>query len=494
MRYWIIAVLLAALGCTRQDSGSPDARINDPYEQWVVEQLGLITKPSTLGDWKKERPGDAVVLYRHGDAGAPLDRPWCARAETAFQLPDGTTAVRYAFFYPPDPPARFALPAENETAGLIDRACTLGVIWTERSEKDKARGEQIAAAVRAALDQRFGEGKANAKLQFFNAASWSETGRWKPGDATMASASERGYDKSQVLAFGFLPVSGLSIDELGRDSREDIEQSPDPGAADVRLLTGEAGIPGAARDALLAAVSRADDWREGRIKSDAQLPARQLISGLKQWLAAAEKLEGRRKAAALLAADLALEGSQYAYKVADPDGGAAARKELVALGADFNDSPLGGVTSYTRSWLKAARELDRDGPIGDRCFRMLMAKGFDTSGTCSSGNEQFREVIEEGERYLAGKYDPAAQAEVELMLADAYRDIVSLAAGAAADYGEASAYAGQADQARQKAILHYRKALANARDDRASRKRWDEAWRLINGVPPAYLRYYCIYD
>jgi hypothetical protein len=494
MRYWIIAVLVTILGCTRQDSGSPVARIGGPYEQWVVEQLGLITKPSTLGEWKKERPGDAVVLFRHGDAGAPLDRPWCARAEKTLQLSDGTKAVRYAFFYPPDPPAGFALPAENETAGLVDRACTVGVIWTERSEKDKARGEQIAAALRAALDQRFGKGQANTKLQFFGAASWSETGRWKSGDATMASASARGYNKSEVLAFGFLPASGLSIDELGRESREDIEQSPDPGAADVRPLTGEAGISGAAGDALLAAVSRADDWREGRIKGDAKLSARQLINGLKQWLGAAEKLEGRRKAAALLAADLALEGSQYAYTIADPDAGAAARKELAALGAEFNDSPLGGVTSYTRSWLKAARELDRDGPIGDRCFRMLMAKGFDTSGTCSSGNEQFREVIAEGERYLTGKHDPAAQVEVELMLADAYRDIVALSAGAAADYGEASDYAGQADQARQKAILHYRKALANARHDRASRKAWGDAWRLINGLPPAYLRYYCIYD
>lgn len=493
MRYWVIAVLIAVLGCTRQDNRSPEARTGGPYDQWVVEQLGLITKPSTLGEWKKDRPGDEVVLYRHGDAGAPLDRPWCARAETALLLPDGTKAVRYAFFYPPDPPARFALPTENETAGLIDRSCTLGVIWTERSEKDKGRGEQIAGALRAALDRRFGKGQANMKLQFFNAASWSETGRWQSGVATIASASERGYDKSRVLAFGFLPVSGFSIDELGTEERGDIKESPEPGTADVRSLTTEAGISGAASEALLSAVSRAEDWREGRIKSDAKLPARQLISGLKQWLAAAEKLEGRRKAAALLAADLALEGSQYAYKVADPDQGAV-RKELEALGAEFNDSPLGGVTSYTRSWLKAAQELDRDGPIGDRCFRTLMAKGFDTSGTCSSGNEQFREVIEEGEHYLAGKHDPAAQAEVELMTADAYRDIVSLAAGGADEYGEASNYTGQADQARQKAILHYRKALANARDDSASRKGWGDAWRLINGLPPAYLRYYCIYD
>ena len=494
MRYWIIAVIIAVLGCTRQDSQSPESRTGDLYEQWVVEQLDFIAKPSTLGEWKKERPGDEVVLYRHGDAGAPLDRPWCARAEAALQLPDGTKADRYAFFYPPDPPAGFALPRDSDTAGLVDRACTLGLIWTERSEKDKPRGEQLAVALRSALDQRFGKGQANTKLHFFGAASWSETGRWQAGVATIASAAARGYDKSQVLAFGFLPVSGLSIDDLGRESRENIEESPDPGAADVRPLTDEAGISGAPREALLAAVSRADDWRAGRIKSDAKLPTRQLVAGLKQWLAAAEKLEGRKKAAALLAADLALEGSQYAYHVADPDESAAVRKELIALGADFNESPLGGVTSYTRSWLKAAQALDRDGPVGDRCFRMLMAKGFDTSGTCSGGNEQFREVIEEGERYITGKHAPEAAREVELMLADAYRDIVSLAAGAAEDYGEASKYSGEADQARQKAIMHFRKALSGAPVNPASRKAWGDAWRLINGLPPAYLRYYCIYD
>lgn len=494
MRFWVIAVAITVLGCTDQNSLRSDARAGDVYEQWVAEQLGLVAKRATLGEWKKVRPEETVVLYRHGDAGAPLDRPWCARAEADLRLPNGAKAVRYAFFYPPAPPAGFALPAEQGSEGLIDRACTLGVIWTERVIKDKGEAERAAAGLRSALDRSVGEGKANTEMHFFGAASWKETGRWRSGDAVMASAAAHGYDTSQVLAFGFLPISGLSIDDLGSGSREDIEADPDPGAADVRPLVREAGISGAAADALLAAVSRADDWREGRVRGDAKPAAKELVSGLRQWLAAAEKLEGRRKAAALLAADLALEGAQYAFTVADPGAGAAARTELAALGAEFNDSPLGGVTQYTRSWLTTARGLDPDGPLGDRCFRMLMRKGFDTSGTCSSGSEQFREVIEEGERYLAGKHDPAAEAEVELMVADAYRDIVSLAAGAADDYAETANYAREADQARQKAVQHYRSALSRAPNDRDARRGWGDAWLLINGMAPAHLRYYCIYD
>ena len=496
MRCRIAAALVGFLAATGQDARAAPPPAGDPYQRWVEEQLDLLARPVPLGAWRKGRPGEEVVLFRPGDAGVPLDRPWCARSETSLQLPDGAKATRYAFFHPPDPPAGLALPADGEVAGLVDRACTLGLVWTERREADAQRAGRVAAALRAALDRRFGKGQANAKLHFFNSASWSETGRWQSGGATMASAAERRHRGSWVLVFGFLPVSGLSLDGPGSDEREAVEQGKEPGLADVRPLVDQAGIPGAPRDALLAAASGGEDWRAGRVPGGAKLPGRKLVDGLAKWIGAAGKLEGRRRAAALLAADLVLEGCQYAYGVADPDEGSAARKALAALGAEFNDSPLGGVTSYTRSWLDAARKLDPDGPIGDRSFRLLMTKGFDTSGTCSSGSEQFREVIDEGERYLAGKHDPAAAAEVELMVADAYRDIVALAAGAAQDYveGEASDYAAQAPDARRKAIQHYRKALAASPASAATRRAWGEAWRLAAGLPPAHLRFFCIYD
>lgn len=42
--------------------------------------------------------------------------------------------------------------------------------------------------------------------------------------------------------------------------------------------------------------------------------------------------------------------------------------------------------------------------------------------------------------------------------------------------------------------MYYRSALALDPQNPAARAVWREAWRLIAGLPPMRVRYYCIYD
>ncbi len=495
MRCWKLVVLLSLLVCVGESSEA--AAVTKDYQQWVIEQLAVLKGGISLGQWKHDHPQDQIITFKHGNAGADVGDTWCARAETRIALSAGNEAVRYAFFYPPVAPATLSLPTESDTSRLIDQGCTLGVIWTVRAEQDASQGDLLAQEVRAAIDAHFGPGKADSKISFFGSANWRKTGRWKTGETTLVSACSQWYKggKNDVLAFAFLPISGLTVD--GRSSSPRIEAENSEYAvmvARIRDAVTTAGITGHERQQLLDVVSVTEAWQKGKAKEDTKRQSKKVITALKDWLDAAQKLDRRRKAAAMLAADQTLTFSQYAYGVADPEKGRPARRELAKLGADFNDSPLGGVSSYTNSWLQKALDLDPDGPIGDLSFRMFMEKGFDTSGTCSGGNEQFRDVIKKGEAYLQKKHNPAAQAAVELMVADAYRDIVALANGAADEYAETASYQSSAVDARQRAIKYYRAALSHEKESAVARAAWAEAWRLIAGLPPTNLRYYCIYD
>jgi hypothetical protein len=123
-----------------------------------------------------------------------------------------------------------------------------------------------------------------------------------------------------------------------------------------------------------------------------------------------------------------------------------------------------------------------------------MRLGFDFSGICDR-EKLFEEVIATGEPLLARTNDPGIEAEIRVMLGDAYATIVALAHGAAEDYASPAAYAAREPDARRKALAHYRAALEL--DDKSSARAarvWSVAWRLAAGLPPVSARYFCIYD
>lgn len=256
----------------------------------------------------------------------------------------------------------------------------------------------------------------------------------------------------------------------------------------------KAGIEGTAGGQMKELLKLNEAWQKGLGHSKPGLFPERVVETLGNWLDKASTLSPFPKAAAFLAADLVLFEVQNSFKIPEEQQGAVAREALTKLGAVFREDYLGGGVFYIRSWLQAAQRMNPDGPIGDLAFRILMENGFDTSGTCQNGSRQFEKVIEQGEAYLEKPYDRAASQAVELMVAQAYSAIVALAEGLGREYADSRDYRAAAPAALEKAIEHFRAALPHAPDTVENRANWSDAWRLIAGLPPAHLRFFCVYD
>jgi len=125
-----------------------------------------------------------------------------------------------------------------------------------------------------------------------------------------------------------------------------------------------------------------------------------------------------------------------------------------------------------------------------------MEHGFDETGMCSAGAEEFSQVIQQGESLLAGArvLPSATLSSLHFMIGDAYATIVWLAKSTDSEYHDPKKYQQVAESARVKALEHYRAAFHLERGTARAQKAWREAWRLAAGLPPTSGRYFCVYD
>ena len=125
-----------------------------------------------------------------------------------------------------------------------------------------------------------------------------------------------------------------------------------------------------------------------------------------------------------------------------------------------------------------------------------MEHGFDETGMCSAGEEEFTQVIEQGESLLAGArtLHTSTLSSLHFMVGDAYATIVWLATTSDTEYHDPKKYQPEAKSARAKALEHYRAAFKLEHGTARAQKTWKEAWRLAAGLPPLVGRYFCIYD
>jgi hypothetical protein len=125
-----------------------------------------------------------------------------------------------------------------------------------------------------------------------------------------------------------------------------------------------------------------------------------------------------------------------------------------------------------------------------------MERGFDETGMCSAGEEEFSQVIQQGESLLAGAraLPSATLSSLHFMVGDAYATIVWLAKTTDSGYHDPKKYQPMAESARAKALEHYRAAFRLERGTARAQKAWKEAWRLAAGLPPTSGRYFCVYD
>ena len=250
------------------------------------------------------------------------------------------------------------------------------------------------------------------------------------------------------------------------------------------------GVEGSVRSSLKIVAAR-DVCSEVPTASDRSV----IFNAVVRWLDAATTLPRARQAAALFAADQLLEesaGPTWRRGESPP-----IRRSLERLGAKFNWSPLGATYAYTHTWLRKALQLDPGGRAGELAFLALMERGFETSGMCRDHQgEGFRAVIAEGNRYLRQKADTALRDDIRLMMAQAYGDIVTLAAGGGYGYDESDSakYQAEAASARAHAVDYFRAAYKSSSNSARAREVWPDAWRLLAGLTPRATRFYCVYD
>lgn len=355
------------------------------------------------------------------------------------------------------------------------------------------------------ISAALGPVESNADLFWWYSGAWRKKGRWGTGRMSVVTAvTERGawQDRAETKTHNRLLIiaagesSGIEL-RYPRSGSRPIERE----ACHARhrlvisrieeavAIAGQVGaVEGSVRSSIKIVAAR-DGCSEAPTASDRSA----IFDAVVQWLDAAKTLPRARQAAALFAADQLFEGSgglNWRRGEYPP-----IRRSLEKLGATFTWSPLGAAYAYTHTWLRKALQLDPDGRAGELAFLALMERGFETSGMCrDQQGEGFRAVIAEGDKYLRQKPDSALRDDIHLMMAQAYGDVVTLAAGGGYDGSESAKYQAEAASARTHAIDSFEAAYKSSSNSARAREVWPDAWRLLAGLTPRATRFYCVYD
>lgn len=492
--------------------------IGRPFAERALAELAALRPAVTATAWLATHRGDEFFVFRR-DSIREGHKSWCARAGQSGRVSDGTRMVRYAYFYPPEPPPSRVLPAASGP-NLIREQCVLGTVWVEARAIDSATGSALAGSVRDALTVAYGPVRAGQGLfrgrvlpdsvrralsrlpgadamlmglHYFGAAGWRIPGRWEADSTVIVSAFDRGFDRRQsggrVLAFAFLPIAKLGSVGEDLDRGEAVERRIAALALEAARLS---GLDTTKTGRLLGILAEADSAYHERGSTNPKTLDSVAVVVIRDWTMGARSLAPSRRAAALLAADQVLGSGAMLYVRAQRQD--TSRVAYEQLGAVFVRDELGGGYNYAHNWLDQALTLDANGPVGRLATLALLRSGFNETGMCGGGSEAFRRVITAGERLLAGDLDTATAAEVHRLVGDAYGDIVALAAGDGSGYADSTDYLAEAPAARVKAITHYRTALALDHISPEARSAWLEAWRLIAGLPPTTTHFFCVYD
>lgn len=181
---------------------------------------------------------------------------------------------------------------------------------------------------------------------------------------------------------------------------------------------------------------------------------------LMQFLDAAEKAQPDQQPAMLLAGDF-MAGAVWCPSEAGKLC-TDVRNDFAQHKLSLEHSELGSGFYYQHDLLW---RLWRDYPNtdwGERAFVLLLDAGWDTSGTCAKGADQFREVIRQGESFLQQHPNSSYRSFVVHLVGQAYATWWALSnqpLPGMEDYVDPKLYQKGAAEARLKAIAYFEQAL-----------------------------------
>jgi hypothetical protein len=470
--------------------------------QTVAREVNAFSAGVSADDWLKSNPGEKLIVREPlpYDADARPERgDWCFRTQRVVLAGVGApTIVRKIYFYPPRMPADGALPALSEPHGDAParQACKAQMMRLEIDGLNAASASAVSQSIELQLSGYLGR-----KRTIVPAPSRTDLmglARWRKGRTVIAI--ERYSSHDDVIAS--TPEFQESIDAAGAQIYLGPDYQQEKWILDEALKIAQPGQGLAQRFDAFQAL--AQSVGAGTPPSH-EPPGEDVVRAAARLLRKSSRWPAPRRAAAMVACDrIIVIGEQTgildeAATASSTRGIAAPGKpinvmRLERVGAKFDYSKRAGNWYYAMTFAQRARELDPDGRAGGLGYLAMAERGFDTSSTCEQGPEQFRRVIDRAAPLLAGKPDPDIAVRVHLLVGDAYAAVVALAGAPHNDFFYPAKYAPEAASAREHAIAQYRAALAIDSRGVLGAAAWNKAWRLLSGLPPMSIRFYCVYQ
>ena len=168
------------------------------------------------------------------------------------------------------------------------------------------------------------------------------------------------------------------------------------------------------------------------------------------------------------------------------------RKQLPGYQLTYEWVPRQARWAYMRDLQRRVWENYADTEWGELTFVLLTNQGWDTSSTCANGRDQFREVIQRGEEFLAARPESPHRMEVVFALAQAYETWFSLSQASGSEGGPS--YREGADEARAKAVAYYNQVVQAAPKSEQAAYVQQRLSRLKLSLDTNQRRFYCVYN
>ncbi len=464
------------------DSLAASNAIAQSFARIAKSELHELQENITLSAWRQRHPHDSLICFRYElEQPTVSNEQWCVSADEVFSLP-GTqqVALRRAYFYAPPPPPSLVLPQLSDSVRVRTNEAVLGMIWVEMIERSPEASITIANSVQEGLSSWLGSGKVGTELWGYGSSGWSCTDRWQTGDQIYACACGVSPEYGQpprVVAFGFLPISEVHIDA----DYNEYSVGGAPSHPDSVIFSRTLRKLGANRERANELITI---YLAGRMQQDSSLDRPNVLGAFRRWIDICANTDREARAAGLAFADQVLSAITDRLAL-----DSTIVSQFEPLGAIIRQSRTMGWI-YEHSWLKQALALDSSGAVGELALILMMQRGFQLEAGCTCG-ACFGRVILEGEKYLPRATDPEFQKMTHFILAYAYSDIVAIHSGIPSTVDDDSGIAITVDQARSKAVGHFRQAISADTSSAGARIAWREAWRLVATLPPTAKNFVC---
>jgi hypothetical protein len=448
---------------------------------WLVRQFQATEWQNTYEQWKAKHPQGRCQIF-HGDGSSLfLTDEWSYRCSA---VEGSGRASRYFYILDDaDPPASRL----HRFQGQIAESASLGLPALELIRRDIERQ----------LTRLYGTpdepASAPAGVLAYGSADWQALRIWHTGQQDIYLY--RTQVKGAKATVGLLARDReLELASTRQGQHLLLDERPDASFEDS-VDTSLANALGTQFPRAAALLSDTEEQPEPDSYYDA----------IARLADASRQAPPERRATLLLAADrlanrwslpnsAALNG-QYASRTA---------KLKDSDGMHFVWSQLAGAWIYQHDLLWA---IWKDAPAsewGQDAFFLLLESGWDTSGVCRNGSDQFRNVITQGESYLATNPQAANRLPVLFLVAQAYETWWSLSEwwscspvldpspAPCVPMPAAAQYQSGAAQARQKAIADYAELLKADPATYGTPELRRHLARLKLGIDTNERRYYCL--